>query len=116
MVGRPGRTGGPWQSLENRLAVRQKPITRGAQRPEALDDDVHRQAMQPRGERRLAAKRPELLPDANEHVLGQLVGRIRAGHAPREVVHTAQMGLVYALERARIPLSRKGDIVHRHII
>jgi hypothetical protein len=31
-------------------------------------------------------------------------------------VHPSQMGMVDALECARIPLSRKGDVVHRHSI
>ena len=56
----------------------------------------------------------ELLPDAHEHVLRQLIGRLRPRHSPGEVVHPTQMGLVNALESARIPLSSKGDVVHQH--
>ena len=75
--------------------------------PEALDDDVDREAVQPGGERRVAAEAAELLPDADEDVLRQLVGVAAARHPPDEAVHARQVRAVEPLERADV--SRRGQ-------
>jgi len=100
--------------VEHCLAIRQEPLPRRAERPEALDDHVHGEPVQPRRKRRLAAEQGELLPRPDEHVLGQLLGCVGAGHPPRQVEDARHMGPVYPLESRRIPLSSKDDVVHRH--
>ena len=67
--------------------------------------------VQPGGERRLAAERGELLPGPDEHVLGQLVGRVGAGHAAREGEDARHVLLIEALERRRVARRRVGDVV-----
>ena len=47
--------------------------------------------MQPGAERRVAAEAAELLPDAHEDVLRQLVGVASAGHPADEAVHPGQV-------------------------
>ena len=61
------------QRLEDLLAV-EMPLPAHGLGPEAFDHDVDREPMQPGAERRVAAKAGELLPDAHEDVLRQLVG------------------------------------------
>jgi hypothetical protein len=104
------------EAFEYRLTIGEKSFPRRAQRSEALDNHVDRKAVQPSRKGRLAAKRAELLPDAYEDVLGQLVGSLWTSHPAGKVVHPAQMGVVNALKSARISLSRKGDVVHQHLI
>ena len=59
--------------------------------PESLDDDVDRQPVEPGAEGRLAAKAAELLPDADEDILRELVGVASAGHPPDETVDLRQV-------------------------
>ena len=99
--------------FEHRLAVRQKPLARRAERPEALDDHVDGEPVEPGRERRLAAKQRELLPRPDEDVLRQFLGRVGAGHPPREIENPRHVRLVYPLESRRIPLTRKDNVVHQ---
>ena len=83
-----------------------QPLRRAAVGPEALDHHVDREPVQPGPERRVAAEGPELLPDAHEDVLRQLVGVAAAGHAADEAVHARQVQLVQLLEGADV--ARRG--------
>jgi hypothetical protein len=56
----------------------------------------------------------ELLPHAHKDILRNLIGRFRSSHPACEVEDPPEMGMVNALERLCIPLSSKGNIVHRH--
>ena len=100
--------------FEHRLAIRQEPLARRAERPEPLDDHVHGEPVEPGRERRLASKQRELLPRPDEHVLRQFFGCVGTGHPPREIENPRHMRLVYPLESRRIPLTRKDDVVHQH--
>ena len=101
--------------IEQRLAVCQESLPSHSERSKPLDDDVHRQPVQPRRERRLAAKQGELLPRADEYVLRQFIGCVGAGHPPREVENPRHVRLVDPLESRRISFSSKDDVVHRHL-
>ena len=56
-------------------------------------------------------KRPELLPDADEDVLRELVGVAAAGHPAHEAVHARQVRVIHPLERRHV--SRRGQ---RHVV
>ena len=56
-------------------------------------------------------KRAELLPDADEDVLRQLVGVAPAGHAAHEAVDAGRCVAIELLERADV--SRRGA---RHVV
>jgi hypothetical protein len=71
--------------------------------------------MQPGRESRLPSKERELLPRPDEHVLRQFLGCVGSGHSPRKVENARHMGPVYPFESRRISLSRKDDVVHRHL-
>jgi hypothetical protein len=77
---------------------------------EPLDDDVHREPVQPGRERRIPAKRAELLPEAHEDVLGQLVGVAAGRHPAHQSMHPRQVRAVELLEGADV--SRRGP---RHV-
>ena len=104
------------RNLEHWLAVGEEPFAGGAERPEPLDDHVHRQAVEPRRKRRLTAKQGELLPRADKDVLRQLVGCVGAGHPSRQIEDARHMSPVYPFESRRIPLGRKDNVVHRHLV
>src|SRR5450759_744768 len=95
------RLRGARQRLEDVLAVVQ-PRPPHLVRPEPLDDDVHGEAVQPRGERGVAPKRPKLLPEADEDVLRELVGVATRRHPPDEAVDARQMRPVEFLESANV--------------
>src|SRR4029453_11044834 len=76
---RPGRRHG--YEFECVLIV-SHPLSLNCERSPALDDDVDRQPVEPRGECRVAAKLAELLPGADENVLCGFVRLMRAEHPP----------------------------------
>ena len=100
------------QRLENGFTV-DEPLTAGSVGPEAFDHHVDRETVQPGPERRVAAKASELLPDANEDVLGQLVGVPASGHAPDQAVNARQMNAVQLFERADVAVRGLLDAVRR---
>jgi len=73
-----------------------------------LDRRVDRDAMEPGPERRLAPKRPEPAPGAQEDVLGQVVGLTWAGHAPDQRVNPRNVRAIEALERGLVAPLRRG--------
>ena len=80
---------------------------------ESLDHDIDRQPVEPGAEGRLAAKASELLPDADEDILRELVGVASAGHAPDETVDLRQVGAIEALEGADVPARGKRHVIRR---
>src|SRR5688572_32565 len=67
----------PWarrsrERLENRLAI-VEPLAPRRLGAEAFDDDIDRETVQPGAERGIPTERGELLPDADEDILGQFV-------------------------------------------
>ena len=104
--------GGDRQRLENGFAVDQ-PLPAGGVGAEAFDDDVDREPVQPGPERGIAAKASELLPDADEDVLGQFVGVAAAGHAPDQAVNARQMNVVELFERADVAVRGLLDAIRR---
>src|SRR5688572_23607867 len=96
--------------LQRVLAVADEAVPQRAERAKALDNHIDREAVEPRGEGGVAAKRAELLPGAHEHVLRQLVGGIRSRHAAGQPVHPRDMPRINAFERNRIAASRECDI------
>ena len=107
-VARLRRTG---QHLENIFAV-DHPAAPDLLGTEAFDHHVHGEAMQPGGERRVAAKRAELLPQPDEDILGELVGVAPGGHPADEAVHARQVRAVDGLEGNGV--SRRGTCHVRH--
>ena len=75
-----------------------------------LSDYLDREPVQPGAEGRIPPEGPELLPGADEHVLGDLVRLLLAQHAPREGVDPGHMGPVEPLEGMRVPGSRQGGL------
>src|SRR5207237_10220094 len=69
--------------------------------------------VQPGREGGLAAEGRQLLPDAHEHVLRELVGVASAGHAPHEAVHARQVSPVELLERAYVSRCGTGHVRSR---
>jgi hypothetical protein len=59
----------------------------------------------------IAAEGAELLPDANEDVLRELVGIPTAGHPAYEAVHLRQIVLIQPLKRAHISPRGQGHVV-----
>src|SRR2546422_9126113 len=57
-----------------RVLGREHPLCTAARGATAHEHDVHRQTVQPRAERALAAKAPEPLPRAHEGILRELLG------------------------------------------
>ena len=100
------------QRLEDGFAVDQ-PLPPDGVGPEAFDHDVDREPVQPGPERRVAAKASELLPDADEDVLGQFVGVPAGRNAPYEAVNTGQMSGVELFECADVPARGPLDAVRR---
>ena len=100
--------------FQHRLAVADEPLAGRAKRAKPLDDHVHGQPVQPRRERRLAAKQGELLPRADEDVLREFIGCVGSGHPPRQIENARQVGPVDPFESSRISLSSKDDVFHRH--
>ena len=80
-------------------------------RAEAFDDDVHGEPMKPGGKGRVAAEGAELLPDADEDILGQLIGVAAARHPAHETVHPRQVRVIDPLECRHV--SRRGQ---RHVV
>jgi len=96
--------------FEDPVAVHVSLPSRGV-RPEAFDDHVGGKAVEPRSERRLAAKARELLPHADEDILRQLLRIPSRRHATNQAMDARQMRTVEPLERACV--SRRGQ---RHVI
>ena len=82
----------------------------GAERGPPGQDDVHSEAMQPRPERRLCAKRRELGPRPDEHILREIVRVLVPGHPPGEAVDPGNVRAVQPLEGPAVP--RGGE---RHV-
>jgi len=100
--------------LQHGLAIAEEPLAGRAERAKALDDHVHGQPVEPRRERRLAAKQRELLPRADKDVLREFIGCFGSGHPPREVENPRHVGPVDPFESGRLSLSSKDDVFHRH--
>ena len=77
-----------------------------ALRPHPLQDHVHGDAMQPGGEGGVASEQVELLPGADEDVLGQLVRLVSPGHAADQAVDAREVRAVEAL--VRLDVTRRG--------
>src|SRR5439155_7171615 len=84
------------------FVVSQEPGALGRERGPLAEDEVHRQAVEPCGEARLAAERVQLLPRAHEHVLGQLRGAVEAHHPAGQRVHPVHVLLVQAAKGLRV--------------
>jgi hypothetical protein len=108
--GHVARTRRRSQRVENGLSVVQALPAAGIG-AEALDDDVHRQPVQPGAERRVTAERAQFLPDPYEHVLGDFVAIVPAGHPSNEAVDSREMRAVELLERADVSRGGLLDIV-----
>ena len=67
--------------------------------------------MEPGAERRRAAERAELLPGADEDILGQLVDVAPRRHPPDEAVNLRQVRAIEGFERPNV--SRRGG---RHVV
>src|SRR4029078_6327037 len=52
----------------------------------------------------------QLLPGADEDVLGDLVGFARSEHPPRQTVHLADVGAIKTFERRGVAGGRQGHI------
>jgi hypothetical protein len=75
-----------------------KPAAGGGERLTLCKNHIDRHSVQPRAERRLPAKRRELLPRSNEDVLCNFVRFVRAEHPSSQTVHSIHVRSVEALE------------------
>ena len=79
-----------------------------------VEDDIHRETMEPGAERAVAAKLTEFFPRPYECVLGQLFGaRAVADHSRAQRKNPVDMLPVQPLERKPVPARRASDIVLR---
>ncbi len=86
--------------------------SRRSLRAKSIEHDVHRQSMQPRSDRALAAKRRQTLPRPHESVLRQLASlALVARHAVAQEVDRRRVGAVQRLERRDVARLRAADDV-----
>jgi len=103
------RGGAAGHEVEDVLVV-VEPDPLGLERRAPVQNHVDRDAVKPGAERGFAAKRAELLPHADEHVLRELARKVRAYHPACESMHAAGVRLVEALEGARVPVLGTHDV------
>src|SRR3989442_64194 len=81
-----------------------------AERRAPRQDHIHGQAVQPGPEGRFAPEGRELLPGADEDVLGDVVGSFQTHHAAHQAVDARRVRAVQALERTPVPARREGRV------
>lgn len=81
------------------IVISIEPIVPSAFRFPFVEHEVHRDPVQPGAKRRFAPKQVQLLPGANEHVLGELLGTPAIIHHPHaQRVHSRDVQMVQTFE------------------